>query len=197
MTLSTDDDRMLATLSARLRALRLEHGWTLSDLATRAALSQAHLSRIESGERQPSLATLFTLARALEASVASLLDTAPASDSTVVVRAGSVPTQRINELLYTPLSGTGRRLRIQAARVRVPADRPGTERYQHKGEEWLYVLSGTLQLLLGSHTYLLHVGDVAHFDSSVPHRLAALCDAFAEALLLTSSDTRPQSAAHT
>lgn len=197
MTQSTEDDHLLATLSAQLRALRIEREWTLGDLATRTALSQAHLSRIESGERQPSLATLFTLARAFEVPVASLLETTPASDAAVVIRAGSVPVQHVNELLYTPLSSTNRQLHIQAARVQVPADRSGTDRYQHEGEEWLYVLAGTLQLLLGSLTYLLAAGDVAHFDSSVPHRLAAPYGSFADILLVTSPGTREMSAAHT
>jgi len=197
MTPSTDDHRMLATLCAQLRALRLEREWTLGDLAARTALSQAHLSRIESGERQPSLATLFTLARAFEVPVASLLEAEPASDASAVIRAGSVPAHSVNGLLYTPLSGTSRQLHIQAARVQVPADRSGTERFQHDGEEWLYVLAGTLQLLLGNHTYLLHAGDVVHFDSTVPHRLAAPSEAIAEVLLVTSSSTHLLSAAHT
>ena len=45
--------------------------------------------------------------------------------------------------------------------------------YQHDGEEWLYVLSGTLRLALADETHLLHPGDAAHFDARVPHRLAA------------------------
>jgi transcriptional regulator with XRE-family HTH domain len=197
MTLSSDDDRMLATLSAQLRALRIERDWTLADLAMRTALSQAHLSRIESGDRQPSLATLFTLARAFEIPVASLLETAPASDAAVVIRAGSAPAHRVNELLLTPLSSTNRQLRVQAARVQVPAERSSTERYQHEGEEWLYVLSGTLQLFLGSQTYFLQAGDAAHFDASVPHRLAAPCEALADVLIVTSSGTRLTRPAHT
>jgi transcriptional regulator with XRE-family HTH domain len=197
MTLSTDDDRTLATLGARLKELRTEREWTLGDLAARTSLSQAYLSRIESAERQPSLATLFTLARALEVSVSDLLDVAPAPDAQVVVRAGSLPEQHINDLFYTSLTGENRRLRLQAARVRVPQHRQGTERYQHEGEEWLYVLSGKLQLMVGEQSYLLHAGDVAHFDSSIPHRLAALHEAFAQVLMVTVSGARDLTGAHT
>jgi transcriptional regulator with XRE-family HTH domain len=197
MTLSTGDERTLETLGTRLRQLRTDRGWTLGELATRTALSQAHLSRIESGERQPSLAALFTLARALEVSVSTLLDIAPDADTSVVLRAGSVPEQQANDLFLTPLSGSSSQLRFQAARVRIPRHRQGTERYQHEGEEWLYVLSGTLQLSLGDQSFLLEAGDVAHFDSSVPHRLAARNASFAEALLVTTAGARPLMGTHT
>jgi transcriptional regulator with XRE-family HTH domain len=197
MTPLTDDERALETLCARLRQLRAEHGWTLGDLATRTGLSQAHLSRVESGERQPSLAALFTLARAFAVPVSALLDLAPVTDGPVILRAGSVPAKQINGLLYTPLSVGGGQLRFQAAHVRVPQHRQGAECYQHEGEEWLYVLSGTLQLLLGDQSFVLEAGDVAHFDSSVSHRLAAHDMSFAEALLVTSAGAEPLKGAHT
>jgi transcriptional regulator with XRE-family HTH domain len=196
-TTLTDDELRLATLGAHLHELRIERGWTLDDLAARTALSQAHLSRIESGERQPSLATLFTLAGAFNVSVASFFDSAPGPDACVVVRAGSVPEQRINDLVYTPLTGGHRPSNLQAVRVTIPAHRRGTERYQHEGEEWLYVLSGALQLMVGDQTYLLQPGDVAHFDASKPHRLATANDAAAEALLLTCTAPQPLLGEHT
>ncbi len=195
MSLNVEDERALATLGTRLKELRTEREWTLGDLAARSSLSQAHLSRIESGERQPSLATLFTLARVLEVSVSELLAIAPARHTQVIVRAGSVPEKNVNDLLYTSLTSSRHR-RLQAARVRVPLLRQGAERYEHEGEEWLYVLGGTLQLQLGDQTHVLNVGDVAHFDSSVPHRLAALHDAFAEVLLLTVSGARDLPGTH-
>jgi len=43
----------------------------------------------------------------------------------------------------------------------------------HPGEEWLHVTAGGLELTLGERTHRLAVGDSAHFDSLVPHRLAA------------------------
>jgi transcriptional regulator with XRE-family HTH domain len=197
MTFMTEEERALAALGTRLKELRTVREWTLGDLAFRSSLSQAYLSRIESGERQPSLATLFTLARVLEVSVSDLLAVEPVPGERIVVRAGSVPEQHINDLFYTSLTGGSRQQRIQAARVRVPPDRQGTERYQHEGEEWLYILSGTLQLQVGELTHVLHAGDVAHFDSSTPHRLAALHGAYAEALLITISGNRDLTAFHT
>ena len=52
----------LARVGLRLRALRQERGWRLEDLEERTGLSKAYLSRLESGERQPSLGALFKVA---------------------------------------------------------------------------------------------------------------------------------------
>jgi quercetin dioxygenase-like cupin family protein len=62
--------------------------------------------------------------------------------------------------------------------------RQGSERYQHDGEEWLYVLSGRLQLCVGDREYQLETGDAAHFDSRQPHRLDALDGHEAEVILV-------------
>jgi lipoyl-dependent peroxiredoxin len=64
----------LARVAARVRRLREERGQTLDELAAISSLSKAYLSRIESGQRQPSLATMFALARAWELPVGALFD---------------------------------------------------------------------------------------------------------------------------
>ena len=79
---------------------------------------------------------------------------------------------------------------MQPIRVTVPADRTGDEMYQHDGEEWLYVLSGTLRLALADQTQVLHPGDAAHFDARTPHRLSALDGHDAELILVACAGPR-------
>jgi lipoyl-dependent peroxiredoxin len=67
----------LAHLPARLRALRHEHGHTLDELAELSGLSKAYLSRLESGERQPSLAALVALTRVWQVPLSTLFTTPP------------------------------------------------------------------------------------------------------------------------
>jgi osmotically inducible protein OsmC len=67
-----------ARLAARVREIRTEHDQTLDELAVLCGLSKTYLSRMESGERQPSLAALVALARAWNLPLSSLFkDTAP------------------------------------------------------------------------------------------------------------------------
>ncbi len=97
----------LAGLGARLRKLRGERGWRLEDLAERTGLSRAYLSRLEGGERQASLGTLFGVARAYDVSFSSLFGPEPEAEDLVVVREAAGTPQRGNGLLYSRLSDGG------------------------------------------------------------------------------------------
>ena len=64
----------LAIFGVRLKELRHERRWTLDDLAQRSGFSKGYLSRLESGDRQASIASVLTLARLFGASVASMFE---------------------------------------------------------------------------------------------------------------------------
>ncbi len=181
----------MARLGTRLQDLRTGRGWTLDELARQAGLSKSYLSRIEDGERQPSLASLLSLTQAYGIALAALF-AEPAEDDThcAVFRAGALPPQLGNGLTYTPLSRPERAANMQPIRVTVPADREGDEMYRHDGEEWLFVLSGTLRLALADEVHTLRPGDSAHFDARVPHRLSALHGTDAELILVACAAPR-------
>lgn len=80
----------LLRFAARIRRLREERGQTLDELAGISTLSKAYLSRIESAERQPSLAAMFALARAWNLPVGALFEDGTNSEVTSVERHASV-----------------------------------------------------------------------------------------------------------
>lgn len=163
----------LGSFGTRLQRLRLNRGWTLQDLADRTGLSRAFLSRLESGDRQASIAAVLTLSRIFEVSLASLFETEVEAEPCIIVRHAESVEQTANGLTYVPLSKADSRFNLQPIRVRVSRFRRGNEHYHHKGEEWIYVLSGSLTLSLAGKTFDLERGDAAHFDSRLPHRLIA------------------------
>jgi transcriptional regulator with XRE-family HTH domain len=177
----------LAMVGERLRGLRRDLGWKLEDLARRTGLSAAHLSRIEAGERQPSLTTLFTIAQAYGVSFSELFEPGPEPPGCVVVRADEGQTQRGNGLFYSRLSGGGMAFNIKPLRVVLPAERADDAVYRHEGEQWMYVLFGRVLLSLDEEEFALGPGDAAHFDSSKPHRLGALDGRDAEIILVACS----------
>jgi len=177
----------LARVGARLRRLRRERGWRLEDLAERTDLSVAYLSRIEGGERQPSLTALFAIAQAYGVPFSALFEPEQETEDCVVVRATERTTQRGNGLLYSRLSSSSWHFNLKPLRVVVPAEREADVIYQHEGEQWLYVLSGRLRLELADEGFVLEPGDAAHFDSSKPHRLEALDGRDAEVILTACS----------
>ena len=161
-------------LGARIHELRTQRLWTLEDLAKRSGLSKSYLSRLEEGERQPSIAALLSLAQAFGLALANLFEVEARTAYCTVVRAEQTPQRQGNGLRYTPLSHGARPSGMHPILVVVPTNRTGSEQYRHEGEEWLYVLSGTLRLSLAEDTHDLAPGDAASFDARVPHRLAAL-----------------------
>ncbi|QHC24750.1 helix-turn-helix domain-containing protein [Streptomyces sp. GS7] len=159
-----------ATVAPRLRDLRRRGGLTLEAAARRVGLSPAHLSRLETGQRQPSLPMLLALARTYGTTVSDLLgETAPEHDP--IVRAGRTEPSEAGGWTYWTVGGAGRAM--QSLRVRVPYRAQRELVRVHPGEEWLYVLSGRLRLTLGETAHVLDPGDAAHFDSLTPHRIAA------------------------
>ena len=176
----------LCSFGARLRELRLKRGWTLEELACRSGLSKAFLSRLESGGRQASIAAALTLAGIFDVSLASLFESQPGRERCVIVRGANAVEKSINGLKCAPLSDAGRFFNLQPIKITVPVSRRGSEHYHHDGEEWIYLLSGTLTLSLAGKTYALMPGDAAHFDSRLPHRLIASGRKDAEVLLVAS-----------
>ncbi|MCX4830721.1 XRE family transcriptional regulator [Streptomyces sp. NBC_01016] len=161
----------LPAVAPQLRALRRRAALTLEAAAGTAGLSPAHLSRLETGQRQPSLPMLLSLARIYGTTVSELLGETPA-DRDAVVRGGTMEPTEAGGWTYRQAGSPGRGM--QALQVHAPYGSQGDVVRVHPGEEWLYVLSGRLRLRLGDTSYLLDPGDSSHFDSLTPHRIAAV-----------------------
>ncbi|WUL57254.1 XRE family transcriptional regulator [Streptomyces sp. NBC_00344] len=171
----------LPDVAPRLRDMRRRGRLTLEAAARRAGLSPAHLSRLETGARQPSLPMLLSLTRIYGTTVSELLgETPPERDP--VIRGGDREPVAADGWTYHTAGAPGRAL--QALRVQVPFGAQGDLVRVHPGEEWLYVLEGTLRLSLGEAVHELGPGDSAHFDSLTPHRIAAATRAGTELLFV-------------
>ncbi|MFV2119307.1 XRE family transcriptional regulator [Streptomyces sp. Act-28] len=171
----------LPDVAPQLRALRRRRGLTLEAAARRAGLSPAHLSRLETGRRQPSLPMLLGLARTYGTTVSELLgEVAQVTDP--VVRAGRAEPVEAGGWTYHQAGAASRAM--QTLRVEIPYTGLRDEVRVHPGEEWLYVLAGRVRLALGDAVHVLDPGDSAHFDSLTPHRIAAATRDGAELLFV-------------
>ena len=159
-----DDEAVLQAVGPRLRQLRLEREATLGDLAEETGISVSTLSRLESGQRKPTLELLLPLARAHRVALDELVDAPDTGDPRVRLK----PLHRWGMTLL-PL--TRRPEGLQAYKMIMPPNDPHrpAEQRVHEGYEWLYVLSGHVRLLLGPHDLLLGAGEVVEFDTRTPH----------------------------
>jgi transcriptional regulator with XRE-family HTH domain len=153
--------RTLAQVGPRLRAARLERGVTLAALSAATGISVSTLSRLESGQRRASLELLLPLAQAHRIPLDELVGAPETGDPRVRV----VP-RRLERMTVMPL--TRQPGGLQAYKMIIEPQPPDTQR-THEGYEWLYVLSGRLRLLLGERDLELRPGEVAEFDTRLPH----------------------------
>jgi transcriptional regulator with XRE-family HTH domain len=180
---------VLTSLGGQVRLARERRSLTLDAVARRTGLSKAHLSRIESGDRQPAIATLLTLAHALEVRVATLLGEESGEVSLSIHQPAASPTRTVNGLQVTSCSGYRGSRDLEALHLHIEADRPVPDFASHPGEEWLHVLHGTVHLEYLTTVHRLATGTSAHFDSEQPHRLGAP-EGGAELLLVASATRR-------
>jgi transcriptional regulator with XRE-family HTH domain len=157
-----DLDAVLSAVGPRLRALRRQRDTTLAALAEATGISVSTLSRLESGERRPTLELLLPLAKAYGVSLDELVDAPPTGDPRVHLR----PVRR-HGMTVVPL--TRRPGGIQAYKLLIPVRRAAPDPQAHEGYEWLYILNGDLRLVLGDRDVVLRPGEAAEFDTRVPH----------------------------
>jgi transcriptional regulator with XRE-family HTH domain len=152
---------VLAEVGPRLRRLRKHRGVTLTALAEQTGISKSTLSRLESGQRKPSLELLLPLAEAHRIPLDDLVGAPPVGDPRVRMK----PRSRNGRIVF-PLTHGGSNLAVW--KVVIPPERE-RELRTHAGYEWLYVISGEMRLILGEHDITMRPGEVAEFDTSLPH----------------------------
>lgn len=170
---TVSENQLDYSLGRVLRSVRQRSGLTMATLAQLADISQPHLSQMENGKVSPSISTLYRLATALGVSPQELLPSTPTSDL-VVIRAGeseATPiSDRPNAALSRVLLGSpGRSLQVQEVVVTEGQDLG--DWFEHEGEEFVYVLEGSVIIeLRDNEARRLEAGDSAWYPSAVPHR---------------------------
>lgn len=172
--------RNLARCGHRIRALREAKGLSLAQVAARCGLGEAELQAIEDGVVPPAVGPLLKIAKAIGVRLGSFLDqgcqadvcltrreeilaeavpppSRPGSSSLTFFSLGHAKTDRVMEPFHIVLA---------------PGDEAGAPS-SHEGEEFLLVTAGQVEILLGGERHVLSAGDSIHYNSVVPHRVAA------------------------
>ena len=160
---------------------------TLEALAGASGTSVAHISRLESGERQPSLDGALRLAFGLGIPIEELFEEAEEPGPGTVVRGAEAPFYEKWAVRFQPLMPEAGPEGLTAVKVVFPADRVDTEHHDHEhgGQEWLYMLKGRLRLTLGDERTVLEPGDAAFFDARLRHRFDVFSEEDAEVLMVS------------
>jgi DNA-binding transcriptional MerR regulator/uncharacterized RmlC-like cupin family protein len=151
----------------RLRKLRLERGESLSTVAQAVGVSIGFLSNLERSQVSASIGVMRKLAQYYGLNI---LDFFSADDATrPLVRPAERRVLQGGEGVQMELLAWGKII-MEPHLFRVAPGAGSGESYSHLGEEFLYVTSGRLVILLGDEEFQLRAGDSFYFESKTPHR---------------------------
>lgn len=171
----------------RIARMRETHRMTREALAERSGISVDSLIRIEEGGLTPDLAPLVKIARALGVRLGTFMDDQDNLGPVVARKGGAGPTVRFagaaagkkgGALDFASLAPgkSGRHMEPFLIDISAAAGAETSEAApdsSHEGEEFIYVLSGTVEIRYGAEKHSLAEGDSIYYDSIVPHKVSA------------------------
>ena len=174
-----------ATIGANIRQIRLAGNASLTDVAKRAGMTKSTLSKIENGQISSPISTLLSIAVALGVRLADFVHEDQAVKNYVLTRKG--------EGRAIVRDGTRFGYAYEALGVDFPGRlanpfiltmRPGdkTGQFKHGGQEFLYLLTGQLEITIAGEVLLLKPGDFLYFDPNQVHKTRLIGRSVARAL---------------
>ncbi len=158
----------ITPIGKRIRRARLDKKISLDTMANETGLSKEFIKKIEAGDQRPSVGTLLQISRTLHIDSSFLLKE---QDDAIEERSRAY-TKRTDNYAYTSLTPNAENKHLKAFKIVVEAQKShGGVGFQHEGEEFVYVLEGSVEVQVGDHVNKLKTGDSLHFNSGVKHDL--------------------------
>lgn len=163
----------------RIKTLREQKGLSLKDVAELTGFSTALLSQMENHLLSPSLGTLIKLSRAFGVRVGDFLGETEGEPFTIVRRDERRKVSRFASkegvkygYSYESLGFDKKDRKMEPFIVTLePATVKTSKTSVHEGEEFIFVLEGEMEVILGNHKDVLYPGDSIYYDSTIPHRV--------------------------
>ncbi|OGP52031.1 MAG: hypothetical protein A2Y79_11890 [Deltaproteobacteria bacterium RBG_13_43_22] len=180
---------MSLSVGARIKAVRETKALSLQDVAQRTGFSELTITQIETGQILPPLGDMVKLARALEMKMGYLLVQGESKPYTIVYkknrktvsRYGSQKTLRYG-YTYESLAPEKKERNMEPFLVTLEPTSKDESPSTHDGEEFIFVLAGEIEVILGEKREILSPEDSIYYDSTLPHRVRALGDQSARIL---------------
>lgn len=168
---------MEVEIGKSIKKLRVQHGMTLRELGERSNLSISYLSLVERGKTSISFSSLKKIAEALGV-----------SEKELSIKSSSSPGRVARSYELSAICLSGSKFIYHSLRGEIPAEKrkmepvlvtilPGQTRedvapYSHEGEEFGFILEGTLTFIVENKSYDLVPGDSLHIPSRISHNWA-------------------------
>jgi len=168
----SNQDALALRIGNNLKRLRVESGLSQKDLAEVTQLSPTLISRIENGLVRPSVATLELIAQSLKVDIGYFFRDDEKSEYRISQRERrkSIASKR-GYGVETLIEGMENHFMDPAiVTLRGKEEEEKVQFATHEGQEFMYVLEGKVELILGSKRFILKQGDAAYWNGSVPHK---------------------------
>ncbi len=168
-------------IGKRIKTIRNRKKIALDQLANDTGCSIDYLKNIEAGKEMPPVGTLLQISRALHIDSEDLLK----EEKQARAKRADAYTKRTQNYAYTTLTPGAEHKHLKAFRIQIKAmqEHQGVG-YQHEGEEFVYVLAGSIELTVGEHVNRLKEGDSLHFNSGIRHHMRNVGDKDAELMVV-------------
>jgi transcriptional regulator with XRE-family HTH domain len=163
----------------KIKELREKKGFSLKEMADLTGFSTALLSQMENHLVSPSLGTIIKLAGALGVRVGDFLGESQGEPFSIVRRDERKKVSRFASkdgvkygYSYESLGYDKKDRHMEPFIVTLePATVKPSKTSVHEGEEFIFVLEGEMEVILGNHRDVLYPGDSIYYDSTIPHRV--------------------------
>jgi len=172
-------------IGAKIKELRRAKKLTLQDVANETRFSPALLSQIENNNVSPPIATLSKIANFFDVKIGYFFseneddcrfEVVRRDERTVIPRVVSQDGAK-HGYFYEALSIRKKNKKMDPFLITLNEKVDNTDTYCHKGEEFLFVMKGSAELLLDDQRIILNEGDCVYFDAELKHRLlSSACD---------------------
>ncbi len=167
----------------KIHALREQRGMTVADLADQSQCAANIIEELEAGEMTPSLAPLTKIARGLGVHLGTFIDTAPHPGPAVVRADAREEVAHFSGIGHASRWGTldfyslavnkeGRHMEPFIIDIHPTVEEDITLSV-HEGEEFIYVVTGSIEVTYGDEQLVLNPGDSIYYDSTTPHEVRA------------------------
>lgn len=166
-------------IGKRIRMLREQKGLSIEELSNLTGFDIEFLSNIETNKVQPQLGTVIKLSKALDSAFSRLISgtgdriySVTRKNEQKIVSRSTAQKGKKQVYIYKSLAPEVKGRHMEALIVQLE-ENPDKEVSVHDGEEFIYVLDGTIVLNIGEDTFDLYPGDSAYYLSTTPHLVAA------------------------
>ncbi|ABN51986.1 MAG TPA: cupin domain-containing protein [Hungateiclostridium thermocellum] len=176
-------------IGAKIRQLRIANQMTQEELADRAELSKGFISQIENDLTSPSINTLVDILQCLGTDLKTFFS--DSEDKQIVFREKDYFSKTDNELKNTIewVVPNSQKNAMEPIRMTLQPGGRSLEDHPHEGEEFGYVVKGSIEVHIGNECYRVNEGESFYFESTRKHYIVNVGESDAQVIWVSTPPT--------